>query len=74
MRKIRLENKKVLVTGCAGFIGSNLVLRLLDEMKGGLIVGIDNLNDYYNPDLKRYRLGLVAEKCAHRGINTPPIP
>ena len=57
------------MTGCAGFIGSALVMRLLDEMNGGTIVGIDNLNDYYDPALKRYRLGLIDEK---RSIITPP--
>ena len=62
MKEIDLNNKKILVTGCAGFIGAILIMRLLDEMKGGVIVGIDSLNDYYNPALKRYRLNLVAEK------------
>ena len=51
-----LGNKKVLVTGSAGFIGSNLVKRLLREMKGGTIVGVDNLNNYYDVTLKEYRL------------------
>ena len=41
--------KTILVTGSAGFIGSNLVLRLLSEMQEGTIVGLDNLNDYYDP-------------------------
>ena len=44
--------KTILVTGSAGFIGSNLVLRLLSEMQEGTIVGLDNLNDYYDPSLK----------------------
>ena len=48
--------KSILVTGHAGFIGSNLVHRLFKEMSSGTIVGIDNLNDYYDPSLKRYRL------------------
>ena len=67
MKKIDLDNKKILVTGCAGFIGANLTMRLLDEMKGGTIVGVDNLNNYYDPALKRHRLDLIAEK--HSGTN-----
>jgi len=47
---------KILVTGSAGFIGANLVRRLFREMKGGMIVGVDNLNNYYDPSLKEYRL------------------
>jgi nucleoside-diphosphate-sugar epimerase len=54
--RIDLNNKRILVTGSAGFIGSNLVLRLFHEMKEGVIVGFDNLNDYYDPSLKDYRL------------------
>ncbi len=46
----------VLVTGSAGFIGANLVKRLFQEMKEGIIVGVDNLNDYYDVSLKEYRL------------------
>ena len=52
---------KILVTGHAGFIGSNLVKRLFKEMQTGSIVGIDNLNDYYDPSLKEYRLAQLAE-------------
>lgn len=47
---------RTLVTGAAGFIGSNLVKRLFQEMKEGTIVGIDNLNSYYDVSLKEYRL------------------
>jgi len=46
----------ILVTGSAGFIGANLVKRLFKELKEGTIVGVDNLNDYYAPSLKEYRL------------------
>ncbi len=62
MEIINLNGKTILVTGSAGFIGCNLVLRLLDELDGSLIVGIDNLNDYYDPALKDYRLGIIEKK------------
>ena len=67
MEKIELDGKRVLVTGHAGFIGSNLVRRLFGEMKGGAIVGVDNMNDYYDPGLKRYRLGEL-EKARPAGV------
>lgn len=54
---------KVLVTGSAGFIGSNLVLRLLNTESPIEIVGLDSINDYYDVSLKEYRLQQI-EKCA----------
>ena len=57
MVKIELNEKVILVTGAAGFIGANLVKRLMKDAKGATIVGIDNMNDYYDPELKAYRLG-----------------
>ncbi len=62
-QKIDLNGKTILVTGSPGFIGANLVLRLLREMKGGTVISFDNMNDYYDPKLKEYRLGLI-EKTA----------
>ena len=56
---IDLNNKVVLVTGSPGFIGANLVLRLLKDMTGGTVISLDNMNDYYDPALKEYRLGLI---------------
>ncbi len=53
---IQLEGAYVLVTGAAGFIGSNLVMRLFQEMKRGTIVGLDNMNSYYDVSLKEYRI------------------
>ena len=59
--KIDLNYKTILVTGSPGFIGANLVLRLLKEMKSGTVISLDNMNDYYDPALKEYRLGLIEE-------------
>ena len=56
MQKIDLNNKTILVTGGAGFIGSNLIKRLLKDTKGCTIINIDNENDYYDVRLKEYRL------------------
>lgn len=60
---IDLNGKTVLVTGSPGFIGANLVMRLLKEMNDGTVISLDNMNDYYDPGLKEYRLGLI-EKAA----------
>jgi len=56
MQKINLNGKTILVTGAAGFIGSNLVKRLLLEVKDATIIGVDNMNDYYDVSLKEFRL------------------
>ena len=60
--KTKKMNKSILITGAAGFIGNSLIIRLLDELTHSLIVGIDNMNDYYDVDLKEYRLRLQKEK------------
>ena len=61
MERISLDNKTIFVTGAAGFIGSNLVKRLFKDTKGATIVGIDNMNDYYDVSLKEYRLKELEE-------------
>lgn len=55
-QKIELNGKVILVTGSPGFIGANLVIRLLKEMSSGAIISLDNMNDYYDPKIKEYRL------------------
>lgn len=60
---VDLNNKTILVTGSPGFIGANLVLRLLKDMANGTIISLDNMNDYYDPALKEYRLGLIEESA-----------
>ena len=61
MQSIDLHYKNILVTGSPGFIGANLVIRLLKEMKAGTVVSLDNMNDYYDPALKEYRLSLIEK-------------
>ena len=57
--RVDLNNKTILITGSPGFIGANLVLRLLSEMTVGRIISLDNMNNYYDVGLKEYRLSRV---------------
>ena len=59
--KISLDNKTILVTGAVGFIGFYLSKRLLDEVKDSKIIGLDNINDYYDVSLKEYRLDILKK-------------
>lgn len=61
MQKIDLEGKVVLVTGAAGFIGSNLVIELFKTIDDIKIVGIDNMNNYYDVSIKEWRLKEVEK-------------
>ena len=56
MQQVNLTGKTVFVTGAAGFIGANLSRRLLSEIPGIRVIGLDNMNDYYDVRLKEYRL------------------
>ena len=58
---------KILVTGAAGFIGSNLILSILENDPGACVLGIDSMNSYYDVSLKEYRLGLVERKARSCG-------
>ena len=64
MERIALKNKTVFVTGAAGFIGSNLVLELLKNHSPIKLVGIDNLNDYYDVSIKQWRLREIDKAAA----------
>ncbi len=67
-KKINLNGKTILVTGSPGFIGANLVVRLLRDMTSGTVISLDNMNDYYDPQLKEYRLRLI-EECAKKSTS-----
>lgn len=64
MNKIHLKGKTILVTGSAGFIGSNLVLELLKTESEATIIGLDNMNDYYDVSIKEWRLAEI-DKAAN---------
>ena len=56
---INLNGRTILVTGSPGFIGANLVMRLRRELTSGIVISFDNMNDYYDPELKEYRLRMI---------------
>ena len=64
MQHIDLENKKILITGAAGFIGSYLVKEILGTVSPVTVIGIDNMNDYYDVSIKEYRLKEVEKQAA----------
>lgn len=61
---VNLNGKTILITGAAGFIGSNLTMALLRNYPGVTVVGLDNMNDYYDVSLKEYRLARIEEAAA----------
>ncbi|WP_275951603.1 NAD-dependent epimerase/dehydratase family protein [Faecalicatena fissicatena] len=62
--RVKLQDKTILVTGAAGFIGSNLVLKLLRTASPVRIIGIDNMNDYYDVSIKEYRLEQIRSMAS----------
>lgn len=68
IKNINLNRVSVLITGSAGFIGANLVIRLLKEINSGTIVSFDNMNDYYDISLKEYRLNLIEETAKKSNV------
>lgn len=68
MQKIDLNNKTVLVTGAAGFIGAYLTMELLKRYESVRVVGLDCVNDYYDPALKEYRLSEIEKMESGRFI------
>ena len=69
MQEIDLNHKTILITGAAGFIGANLILRLLSDIEDSTLIGIDNFNDYYDPALKQYRLEKIYSAQASSASN-----
>ena len=74
MKRIDLNNKTILVTGGAGFIGANLIKRLLTETQGTTIINIDNLNAYYDVSLKEYRLKELEQLASLSASPEPAFP
>lgn len=64
------NKKSILVTGAAGFIGSNLVKKIIETMDDVLLIGIDNMNDYYDVSLKEYHLRQIEEAAKKNPLVT----
>ena len=61
MQKLELRGTTIFVTGAAGFIGANLVMKLLKEEAPARIIGMDNLNDYYDVRIKEWILEQIEK-------------
>ena len=61
---VNLIKKTILITGSPGFIGANLVTRLLRDLPSGHVISLDSMNDYYDVSLKEYRLAEIEKVAA----------
>ncbi len=68
-QQISLNNKSILITGGAGFVGSTLIIRLLGEMSGGTVVNLDCMSDYNPVSLKEWRLEQIRAACEDSGVD-----
>lgn len=64
-QNVQIMNKTILITGAIGFIGANLVLKLLKKQSSVNIIGIDNMNDYYDVSIKKWRLSEIKKEAEH---------
>ena len=69
-KMLSVKGKNILITGAAGFIGSNLVLELLETNEGVNIIGLDSMNDYYDVSIKEYRLNQIEYLAAEMPTST----
>ena len=64
----KIDDYPILITGSPGFIGANLVMRLLRDLPAGHIISLDNMNDYYDVSLKEYRLAQIEKIAATSSV------
>lgn len=60
-KNVELNNKTILITGAAGFIGANLVMEIFRSYENVHVIGVDNMNDYYDVSIKEYRLAQIEK-------------